>query len=140
MTVPGWPRSGRWPMHGTSWPVRISMPARRSIPSREISRRAFRGELERVEGDLLEPGLGAQGARVVVLAQQPEQTAHLRQRVTADLLDGEDRLPRAIGLGPEQPPSAARVHDHHADVVGDDVLQFEPRFRGLVYISPIIER
>ena len=55
---PGSAGSGRWPMHGTSWPVRISMPARRSIPSREISRRAFERELERIECDLLDPPVG----------------------------------------------------------------------------------
>src|SRR5437763_8533903 len=37
----GLARVGSVAMHGTSCPVRISMPARRSIPSREISRRAF---------------------------------------------------------------------------------------------------
>src|SRR3954447_2503254 len=39
MTTWGWVGSGWWPMQGTSWPVRQSMPASRSMPSWLIWRR-----------------------------------------------------------------------------------------------------
>src|SRR3954451_5492075 len=39
MTTSGWKGSGWWPMQGTSWPVRQSMAASRSRPSRLIWRR-----------------------------------------------------------------------------------------------------
>src|SRR3954454_6865281 len=39
MTTWGWVGSGWWPMQGTSWPVRQSMAASRSRPSRSIWRR-----------------------------------------------------------------------------------------------------
>src|SRR3954449_11348289 len=51
--------SGWWPMQGTSWPVRQSMPASRSMLSRLIWRRWLGGQVEVFEGDAGERAVGA---------------------------------------------------------------------------------
>ena len=57
-------------------------------------------ETQRVDQrrELIEPGLGGERARIVVLAQHPEQPSQVGERLASRLLDLQDRVAGALGL------------------------------------------
>ena len=62
--------------------------------------------------ELVEAGLRRQRPRVVVLAQQPEQPAHLGECLATGLLDVEDRLPCPLGVARNRrraPPACTTI-------------------------------
>ena len=58
-----------------------------------------------------------------LLAEQPDEPAHLGQRLPARRLDDLEGLPLALLLGEQQPPHRARLHGHHRDRVRDHVVE-----------------
>ena len=76
------------------------------------------------------PGCGASSSRVAVAAQHAEQPAHLGQRLRGRPARSS-RAPRAsLGWSAvEHVAPRPGLDDHHADVVGDDVVQLarDPR-------------
>ena len=75
--------------------------------------------------DVLErrPRLELPVRRHHVPAQDTEQTPHLRERLPSRLLDPQQRLFRALGALVEQQACGPRLDGHHADRVGDDIVQ-----------------
>ena len=65
-------------------------------------------------------------------AAAPEQPARLGQRLAAGLLDRGERLARRRLLGAEGVALRAGLDDHHAHVVGDEVVQLAGDPRALV--------
>ena len=82
---------------------------------------------ERVEA--AETRLGCQFEVFAVAAHRPEEAAHLGERCAAGLLDASERI-RVLGecFG-ELVPDGADLEHHHADSVGDDVVELarDPR-------------
>jgi hypothetical protein len=66
---------------------------------------------------------------VVVAAQHAEQPSHLGHRRAAGVLDRLQHGARLRPLVTDRAPFAARLHHHHRDVVGDDVVELasDPR-------------
>ena len=81
---------------------------------------------------LLDAGLRLELLAVAVAAQHPEQPARLGQRLAAGLLDRGQRLARRRLLGAERVALGARLDDHHADVVGHEVVQLARDARALL--------
>ena len=113
-----------------SWTTRK---AARSSPAGQRAPLAGDVQLDRQAGLLralderADPGhRRLRGARAVldllVAVQDAEQAPHLRERLAAGALDLRGGGHRALGVALEDPPRAARLHDHHADAVGDDVV------------------
>src|SRR5690606_28110434 len=71
-----------------------------------------------------DPGLRREGPRVVVLAQDAEEPPHLRQRHPSSRGDRGKRLAGPHHVGVDRIGRAVRLHHDHADVVGNDVVQF----------------
>jgi hypothetical protein len=65
----------------------------------------------------------------LVVAQQPQRTAHLAERLLARVLDHVERAPCLVDVVVEHPPAPARLQHNEADRVGDDVVQLagDPR-------------
>ena len=72
---------------------------------------------------LLDAGLRLELLAVVVAPQHPEQPARLDERLAPGLLDRGERLARRRLLGAEGVALGAGLDDHHADVVGHEVVQ-----------------
>jgi len=74
-------------------------------------------------------GLGGQDGLLVELAQHPQQTPQLGERLTAGRLDRVEGLAGLVGVQGQHPPAAPRLDHHHADPVRDDVVQLtrDPR-------------
>ena len=72
-------------------------------------------------GQLVETRLRGKRPRVVVTAQHAEQASHLGECV-APRCSTSGSIARAVGCVVSS-RGAAGLHDHHADAVGDDVLQ-----------------
>ena len=53
-----------------------------------------------------------------------EQPAELAERLAARMLDRAERVPREVRPRQREPSRAARLHDHRAQRVGQDVVQF----------------
>ena len=112
--------------------------AERSIAAREREGLAVDVQLDGQAGaaDLVEQRVEAVEARlgreldvVPVAAHRAEETAHLGERRAAGLLDAPERiavLGRRIG---KLVPDGADLEHHHADGVGDDVVELarDPR-------------
>src|SRR5919197_1639625 len=64
-----------------------------------------------------------------VLAQHPDEAAHLGERATADLLDRLEHLARRAVPAVEDAPLCAGLDDHHRDVGRDHVVELarDPR-------------
>jgi hypothetical protein len=75
---------------------------------------------ERLEAG--EAGLRRARRGVVLGLEEPEQPAHLAERLAPDPLDLPGRLGRALGVARQDAAGAAGLHDHHAHAVGDDVV------------------
>ena len=58
-----------------------------------------------------------------VVAQEPEQAAHIGDRVATAALDGQQHLALGDLLGPQHTPHRSGLHSHHADAVADHVVQ-----------------
>ena len=76
-----------------------------------------------------EAGLGRELELVVVAAQRPEQEAHLGERGAAGLLDAAQRIRLLAERRGKLVPDSADLEHHHADRVGDDVVELagDPR-------------
>ena len=72
---------------------------------------------------LPEPRLGGQWIGVPRLAQEAEQPVQLLHRVAARQLDRGQRLLRLLRVPVDDDAPGAGLDAHHADVVGDDVVQ-----------------
>src|SRR5581483_9609080 len=57
------------------------------------------------------------------VAEDSYHPPHLRERVTARLLDDEQRLEQLLLVGLEPPPHRRRLDRHHADAVADHVVE-----------------
>jgi hypothetical protein len=68
---------------------------------------------------------GAPGAclRALVRGQQLDQAADLRLSLPGGLGDRLERLGHAGPIGVAHPLPGAGLHDHHAEAVGDGVVQ-----------------
>ena len=75
------------------------------------------------DSDPVEARLGLQLDPLAVLAHRVEQAAHLRERRAARLLDVLERLPVRCERVGEPVPDRSDLEHHHADGVGDDVVQ-----------------
>ena len=69
------------------------------------------------------PGLRRQIVAVTGLSEEPEQAVQLQDRLAAGRLDRAQRLLGLVAIAVEHDPGGARLDAHHADVVGDDVVQ-----------------
>jgi hypothetical protein len=78
--------------------------------------------------EALEAGLGRQ-IRVLTVVHRAEEPAHLRERRPARLLDVLERVAVRRQLSGEVVPDGADLEHHHADGVGDDVVELarDPR-------------
>ena len=83
---------------------------------------ALRGLRDEV-AELGEAGLGGEVVGLAGAAQEPEQTVQLDDRLAAGRFDRAERRRRLVRLAFHHPPGRAGLHAHHADVVGDDVVQ-----------------
>ncbi|HEY2938505.1 MAG TPA: hypothetical protein VGJ27_01700 [Gaiellaceae bacterium] len=112
---------------------RLHDPVRREIDAgRQLGRGTFEHDLDgQARGfHLGEEGVELRKARlrrerelVVARSQHPEQAAHLLERLVACALDHGERFLRFGRLGLEDFLAAARLEDHHADRVRDDVVE-----------------
>ena len=95
----------------------------------ELHGQARSADLVQQRLDPVEAGLGRQVDPFAVLAQRAEQVAHLRERRAARLLDVLERLTVRCARVGEPVPDGAHLEHHHADGVGDDVVQLagDPR-------------
>ena len=112
-----------------SWTIRY---ADRSTPAGSFTGVALDGQLDRQPrlahlldelGQRPEPRLRRERGDLVLLAHDPDEPPHLRQRLAPRLLDGHQCLPLAFLLGLEQAPDRARLHGHDADRVREDVVE-----------------
>ena len=69
------------------------------------------------------PGWGASSSAWSGAAQEAEQPVQLDDGLPAGRLDRAQGLDRLVGLALHHPPGRPRLHAHHADVVGHDVVQ-----------------
>ena len=74
---------------------------------------------------MLQARLGGEGGGVllVAVAQQPEEAAHLDQGLAAGRLDLAEGGRRLVWAGAQGAPGRPGLDDHHADRVGDHVVQ-----------------
>src|SRR5207247_4688585 len=72
---------------------------------------------------LREPRLRQQRELLVARAEHVDETAHLLQRLAARALDRHERAFRLRRVGSEDPASAVRLQDDHAERVTDDVVE-----------------
>lgn len=70
-----------------------------------------------------EPGLRGERGGLAFLPKNGQEAAHLGQGLAPRLLDGEQRLAFALLLGREQPAYGAGLNRHHADRMGDDIVE-----------------
>ncbi len=96
---------------------------RRTRPNEATLAGPVRGSPPRVPGSSADTRLRRQRARVVVMAQDAQQSPQIAERVATGALDRQDRLAGALGIGAQQLPGTARLDDHRAHAVGDDVLE-----------------
>ena len=73
-------------------------------------------------GELRDPGLRRE-RRVVPGLQHAEQPAHLRQCLLAHRADGVERRGGCRRVAFQRHRTSLGLHDHHADVMCDDVVQ-----------------
>src|SRR5439155_20179081 len=75
------------------------------------------------------PGLGGERRLASVVAEDPEQATHLRERLAAGLLDREEWRAGPCGLLVEEKPGGAGLDGHDADAVGNHVVELarDPR-------------
>ena len=96
----------------------------RDRPRRRSARAARRrGPGRRARGSWATPGWGSERVRRRRAAQQAEHAAELGDRLLPGVLDGAQRLPRAVRIAVEQVLGGAGLDHHDADAVGDDVVQ-----------------
>jgi hypothetical protein len=72
----------------------------------------------------------------LVVSDDAEQAPQLVQRAAARFLDSPDRLTRALRIRVEDLAGGCRLHDHHAHVVRDDVVQLARDPRALLGRGP----
>src|SRR5204863_4419627 len=72
--------------------------------------------------DVLEARLRRERRPLLGTAQDSDKAPHLRQRLTARLLDDLERLALPLLFGPEQAAHSGSLDGHDADAVSDDVV------------------
>ena len=101
-------------------------------PRGQVDRRPFNVHLDRqaclgeARGELVDAGetrLWGKCDLLVSVPQQPEQPAHLRQRLLPGALDRIEGLARLPGIALEHPTSTAGLKDDHADRVRDHIVE-----------------
>ncbi len=68
-------------------------------------------------------GLGLEQWFLVLVAQEPDELAHLGQRAARGFLDRLERLVRASGIATQELAGGVRLDGDEADRVADDVVQ-----------------
>jgi hypothetical protein len=82
--------------------------------------------------EAVETWLGCQFGRFAVVAHGAEEAAHLGERRTAGLLDVSERIAVLLERLRQLVPDGADLKDHHADGVGDDVVELTRDARALL--------
>jgi hypothetical protein len=103
----------------------VDSPRKRSrlVLDRKLDGQPSRAHVREERLELGEAGLGRELRLGLSPAEDPEEAAHLGERLPPRLLDREERAHGAPGRLGEQQTGRARLHDHDADRVRDDVVQ-----------------
>ena len=118
-------------------------PEGREVHARwQISGLTLDGQLDRQAGslhlidkgaELTEAGLGRERQRLVATSEHADQASHLVERLLARPFDDLERVTGVSRLGVEHVPAAARLDDHDADRVRDDVVELARNPRPLLH-------